>query len=200
MCGNRFVLVAANDGVRDSTRYAAPHRCAASPPGRDNQRPCRVDSGRRPQSARRAHASGGHRSRPRAESLPPVRMWTSVLPTMWIAVADRIGQRRRIWTRIVRGHGSPAEGLVERPHHARSVSMSRSTCMASARSASSAASFSASARIAAAALLRAASMRAVRTAFDTGVPSCVNTASARDASSSGRNVIVSAIRQLYYRL
>jgi hypothetical protein len=42
----------------------------------------------------------------------------------------------------------------------------------------------------------AASIRAGRTATDTAVPSRVKKPSARDASSSGRNVMVSAIAQV----
>lgn len=63
----------------------------------------------------------------------------------------------------------------------------------SARSDSSAASLSASARIAAPAFRRAASIRAARTTADTGEPSLVKISSALEVSSSGRNVIVSAI-------
>jgi hypothetical protein len=81
-----------------------------------------------------------------------------------------------------------ARRATERPHHARSVSISRSTCMASARSDSSPASLSASARIAALAFRRAASMRAVRTAADTGVPSLAKT-------SSSANTALSCARQ-----
>jgi hypothetical protein len=77
-----------------------------------------------------------HRFRPRAESLRPVLTWTSVLPATSTAVADRIGPRRRIAPRIVCGRSSPVERATDRPHHARSVSMSRSTCIASALSAS----------------------------------------------------------------
>jgi hypothetical protein len=43
-------------------------------------------------------------------------------------------------------------------------------------------------------------MRAARTAADIGVPSLVKTASARDASSSGRKVMVSATNVVYYKL
>jgi len=95
------------------------------------------------------------------------------------------------------GRGWDVEHGAGRPHHARSVSVSRSTCMASTRLASSAANPSPSARIAAAAFRRAASMSAARTAVDIGVPSLVKAASARDASSSGRKVIVSAKERTY---
>jgi hypothetical protein len=117
---------------------------------------------------------------------------------MWAPLArstvavGRIGLRRRIASQPARVRAPAEEHEAGKPHHARSVSMSRSTCIASARSASSAASSSASARTAAAAFRRAASMSAARTAADTGVPSLVKTASAREASSSGRKVIVSA--------
>lgn len=117
-------------------------------------------------------------------------MW-ALRARLTVAVG-RIGLRRRIASRPARVRVPAEEHEAGKPHHARSVSMSRSTCNASARSASSAASSSASARTASAAFRRAASMRAARTAADTGVPSLVKTASARDASSSGRKVIVSA--------
>ncbi len=113
---------------------------------------------------------------------------------MSIGAAGRIGPQPRIASRTARGRGCAVERGAGRPHHARSVSISRSTCMASARSNSSAASSSASARIAAAALRRAASMRAARTAVEIGVPSLVNTSSAREASASGRKVMVSATK------
>lgn len=117
-------------------------------------------------------------------------MWAPL--AMSTTAAGRIGLRRRIAGRPARVRVPAEEHEAGKPHHARSVSMSRSTCIASARSASSAASSSASARTAAAAFRRAVSMSAARTAADTGVPSLVKTASARDASSSGRKVIVSA--------
>jgi hypothetical protein len=117
-------------------------------------------------------------------------MWA--LLAMSTAAAGRTGLRRRIASRPARVRGPASEHAAGILHHARSVSMSRNTCITSARSASSAASSSASACTAAAAFRRAASMSAARTAADTGVPSLVKTASAREASSSGRKVIVSA--------
>jgi hypothetical protein len=117
----------------------------------------------------------------------------SAQPARLIAGARRTGRRRHSACRIGHGRGDPMRPEGGRSHHARSVSISRSTCAASALSASSAASASASARIEAAAFRRAASISAARTAADTGVPSHVNTAKAFKVSSSGRNVIVSAI-------
>jgi hypothetical protein len=119
-------------------------------------------------------------------------MWMWARQAMSTMAAGRIGPRPRIASQLVRVRVPAEEHGVGKPHHARSVSMSRSTRIASARSASSAATSSASARTTAAAFRRAASMSADRTAADTGVPSLVRTASARDASSSGRKVIVSA--------
>ncbi len=113
---------------------------------------------------------------------------------MSTAAAGRTELRRRIASRPAHVRGHAEEHAGGKPHHARSVSISRRTCIASARSASSAASSSASARTAAAAFLRAASMSADRTAADIGVPSRVKMASARDVSSSGRKVIVSATK------
>ena len=106
--------------------------------------------------------------------------------------AGRIGPQPRIASRSAHDRGPLVGHVTERPHHARNVSMSRSTCLASARSFSSAARSSASARIDRAASRRAASIRAVRTTVDTGVPSLVKTASALDVSASGRKVIMSA--------
>ena len=114
---------------------------------------------------------------------------------MSIVAAGRIAPPRRIASRTARGRGCAVERGAGRPHHARSVSISRSTCVASARSNSSAAISSASARIVAAAFRRAASMRAARTAVEIGVPSLVKTSSAREASASGRKVMVSATKQ-----
>ncbi len=74
------------------------------------------------------------------------------------------------------------------------------TCAASARSAGSARNASASARNDARATSPAALINADRTATDTEVPSLVNTANARTASSSGRKVIVSATRLVWHTL
>jgi hypothetical protein len=127
-------------------------------------------------------------------------MWMSAPLATSRGVAGRIEPPLRTASQTVRDHDCAAERVTGRSHHARSVSISRSTCIASARSASSAASSSASARIVAAALRRAASMRAVRTTVDTGVPSRVKTARASDASSSGRKVIVSAMAPIVLQI
>ena len=66
--------------------------------------------------------------------------WTSVQLSRSRAAADLTGLRPRSGSRLVRDRDSPAGHATERPHHARRVSMSRSTCMASARSDSSSAS------------------------------------------------------------
>ena len=122
---------------------------------------------------------------PTSTSVPPAKSTTAVDPT---------GLRRHSEIRIAHDHAPSAARATQRPHHARNVSISRSTCIDSARSDSSAASLSASARIAAPAFRRAASIRAARTTADTGEPSLVKTSNALAVSSSGRNVIVSAIR------
>jgi hypothetical protein len=179
-------------GVTEQAQFAGRRQRGAFLPDLNYLRCCRGGQDRLPRFVQPAPARPGRRSRLRAESLRPELMWMWALLAMSTVAAGRIGLRRRIASQPARVHGPPGEHEAGKPHHARSVSMSRSTCTASARSASSAASSSASASRAAAAFRRAASMSAARTAADTGVPSLVKTASARDASSSGRKVIVSA--------
>jgi hypothetical protein len=131
---------------------------------------------------------------------PPSPTWMLARPIMSIAVADRTGRRCHIASRTAHDRAHLAVQEAGRPHHARRVSMSRRTCADSARSAGSSAKAAASARNARPARSRAASIRASRTAIDTEVPSRVRTSRARDASSSGRNVMVSAMRPLGHEL
>jgi hypothetical protein len=195
------------DEITSAVRYlinqgqcGVPHQHGASDRRRGSQRCCRVGPGRSPRSVRRALESCDHRSLSRAESLPASMMSTSVPPAMSTREDRLTGQRQPIVNLTARDREHRAARSADRPHHARNVSISRSTCAASARSSSSAAISSASARILAAAFRRAASMSAARTAVETGVPSLVSASIARDASSSGRNVIVSAIQPLYDKM
>jgi len=174
-----------------------PHRRGACHRRRGSQDSCRVDWGRSPKSVLRALESRDRRSLSRAESLPASPMSTSVPPAMSTREDRLTGQRRPAASLTARDREHHPARSADKPHHARNVSMSRSTCAASARSSSSAAISSASARISAAAFRRAASMSAARTAVETGVPSLVSALIARDASSSGRNVMVSATEPLY---
>lgn len=177
-----------------------PRRHGASRPRRGSQRFCRVDSDRSPTSVQRALESRDHRSLSRVESSPASLMSTSVRPATSTTEDRLTEQPQPIASLTARDRECHAARSADRPHHARNVSMSRSTCAASARSSSSAAISSASARILAAAFRRAASMSAARTAVETGVPSLVSASIARDASSSGRNVMVSATAPLYDKM
>ena len=87
----------------------------------------------------------------------PTGMLVQPATSTW--AVDLTGLPRRSGNRTACDRDSPAGHATERLHHARNVSMSRSTCIASARSDSSSASLSASARIAAPAFRRAASIR-----------------------------------------
>ena len=189
-----------NNGVKAliaPARHAGPHQRGASRPSLGTQRSCRAGPGRQLRSAQQALGSSRRRLRSRVGSWQREPRWMSAQPARSTAVVDLTGRLPRIGNRTAHDRDSPSRTATERPHHARSVSMSRSTCMASARSDSSSASLSASARIAAPAFRRAASIRADRTAADTAVPSLVRTSSALDVSSSGRKVIVSAIATVY---
>lgn len=183
--------------LKDRGRCAVPHQHGASHRSSGIRRSCRAGLGRPPRPARQAPACSRHRFRPRGESWRHEPTWTSARPARSTMAGDQTGRLRRSENRTARERDSPVGHATERPHHARSVSISRSTCMASARSDSSLAIASASARIAAPAFRRAASIRADRTAADTAVPSLVKTSSALDVSSSGRKVIVSAITTAY---
>ena len=199
-CYQLFSSSHSDDGAAaliDRGRHAGPHQHDAIRRNSGTRRSCRAGPGRPLRSAQQALESLGRRLRPRAGSWQHEPTWMSAQPARSTAAVDLTGRLRRIGNRTARDRDSPSRHATERPHHARSVSISRSTCMASARSDSSSASSSASARIAAAAFRRAASIRADRTAADTAVPSLVKTSSAFFVSSSGRKVIVSAIATVY---
>lgn len=181
----------------DRERCAVPHRRGASHRTLGSRRSCRVGSGRLRRPVRQARGCSRRRFQLRDESWRHEPTWMLVQPATSTGVVDLTGLLPRSGYRTAHDRDSPAGRAPETPHHARNVSMSRSTWMASARSDSSSASRSASARIAAPAFRRAASIRADRTATDTAVPSLVKTASAFDVSSSGLKVIVSAIATVY---
>ncbi len=181
----------------DRGRCAVPHQRGASHRSLGTRRSCRVGPGRLRRPVRQARGCSRRRFQLRDESWRHGPTWMLVQPATSTGAVDLTGLLRRSGNRTARDRDSRAGHATERPHHARNVSMSRSTCMASARSDSSSASLSASARIAAPAFRRAASIRADRTATDTAVPSLVKTSSAFDVSSSGLNVIVSAIATVY---
>jgi hypothetical protein len=106
--------------LRDRGRCAVPHQRAASRPSlgtRALAEPARV----------------GRRG-PRDESWRHEPTWTLAQPARSTEAVDLTGRRRRSGNRSARDRDSPAGHITERPHHARSVSISRSTCMASARS------------------------------------------------------------------
>ena len=195
-----FVVSGSDDDVKAliaRARHAGPHQRGALRPSLGTRRSCRAGPGRPLRSAQQALGSSRRRLRPRVGSWQHEPTWMSAQPARSTAAVDLTGRLRRIGNRTAHDRDSPAWRATERPHHARSVSMSRSTCMASARSDSSSASLSASARMAAPAFRRAASIRADRTTADTAVPSLVKTSSAFDVASSGRKVIVSAIATVY---
>ena len=180
--------------LRVPKRCAEPHPLGAAPRRLGSQRFFPACPGRPPPSARQVpvyscpprplQAENPQRA-PTSTSVPPAKSTTAVDPT---------GLRPHSEIRIAHDHAPSAACATQRPHHARNVSISRNTCIDSARSDASAASLSASARIAVPAFRRAASIRAARTTADTGEPSLVKTSSALEVSSSGRNVIVSAIK------
>jgi len=132
-------------GARDRERCGVPHRLGPSRRGGGIQRSCLAGPGQRLRPARQVLAWRCRRFRSQAESLRHELTLTWARQARLTAAGDRTGLPGRSGSQIVRGRGSPAGRAVEIPHHARSVSMSRSTCMASARSDSSSASLSASA-------------------------------------------------------
>ena len=175
-------------------RCAEPHPLGAAPRRLGSQRFFPACPGRPLPSAQQVP---GYSCPPRplqAENSQHEPTSTSVPPAKSTTAVDSTGLRRHGEIRIAHDHAPSAARATQRPHHARNVSISRNTCIDSARSDASAASLSASARIAVPAFRRAASIRAARTTADTGEPSLVKTSSALEVSSSGRNVIVSAIR------
>ena len=180
--------------LRVPQRCAEPHPLGAAPRRLGSQRFFPACPGRPLPSAQQVPAYSYPPRPPQAENSQHEPTSTSVPPAKSTTAVDPTGLRRHSEMRIAHDHAPSAARATQRPHHARNVSISRSTCIDSARSDSSAASLSASARIAAPAFLRAASIRAARTTADTGEPSSVKTSSALDVSSSGRKVIVSAIR------
>ncbi len=181
----------------DRGRCAVPHQRGASHRSSGTRRSCRAGPGRPRRPVRQALGCSRRRFQLRDESSRREPTWMLVQPARSTRAVDLTGLRRRSGNWTARDRDSPAGRATERPHHARNVSMSRSTCMASARSDSSSASLSASARIAALAFRRAASIRADRTATDTAVPSLVKTSSAFVVSSSGLKVMVLAIATVY---
>jgi hypothetical protein len=109
----------------------------------------------------------------------------------------RIGRRHRIACHSVHVRELCEAPSRQRPHHARSDSMSASTLAISARSSGSAVSASDWALTTRRWRATAASTSAERIASETGVPSAVRAFSARSVSLSGRKVMTRAMPVSY---
>ena len=103
------------------------HRAHGGPAGHPGLAGPPDESGRPPRSARLAHASRDQRRRSLGGSWLAAQRWTSAQRARWTAAADRTARLPRIGRRTARGPEPHGVRGVGRPHHARSVSMSRST-------------------------------------------------------------------------